>query len=184
MFAQDGDEIVVRVALVQEHGLAGGGRDLELPAEGAALQIARREVPEIVEPAFADGDDVGFARQRLQRGQGVDGEVGGVMRMHAGGGEQHAGMRARELDRLARAFLARAGHDDLRDAGGRGALQDGVAVGVEAVVREIGADVDQFHGSELEDPALAMADQQTTKINADAAERRTASDAARGSTNC
>ena len=58
MFAQDGDEVVVRVALVQEHGLAGGGGEFELPAESAALQIARGKVAKIVEPAFAHGDDV------------------------------------------------------------------------------------------------------------------------------
>ena len=68
------------------------------------------------------------------------------MRMHARRGKQHPGMRARELDRLARAFFARSRDDDLRNARGRGPLQDGVAVGVEAVVREVGADVDQFHG--------------------------------------
>ena len=58
VLAQDGDEILMRIALMQEHGLAGGGGDLELPAEGATLQVARGEVAEIVEPAFAHRDHV------------------------------------------------------------------------------------------------------------------------------
>jgi hypothetical protein len=93
MLAQDGEEIVVSVALVQEHRFARRGRELELPRERAALQIARREITEIVEPAFAHGDDVWVARERLQCRQGFGGQVRRVMRMHAGGGEQHARMR-------------------------------------------------------------------------------------------
>ena len=91
------------------------------------------------------------------------------------------GMRARELDRLARAFLARARHDDLHDAGGRGPLQDGVPVGVEAVVREVGADVDQFHQS-LSIQRLRWQTSSTTKITP-MPQSANSSDAARGSTN-
>jgi len=48
---------------------------------------------------------------------------------------------------LHRAVLARAGDDHLRDARMCGALHYGVAVGVEAVVGEIDADVDEFRRS-------------------------------------
>src|SRR5690606_30788766 len=49
------DEIVVRVALMQEHGLADARRELELRFERRALRITRREIAKVVEPAFADG---------------------------------------------------------------------------------------------------------------------------------
>ena len=54
-------------------------------------------------------------------------------------------MRPGERDGLAGAVLARAGDDHLRDARMCGALHYGVAVGVEAVVGEIDADIDELH---------------------------------------
>ena len=88
--------------------------------------------------------------ERLQRGQGVHGEVGSVMRMNAGRGKQYAGVRARKADSLPGAFFAGSRHDDLDNADGRGSLQDGGTVVIEAVVGEVGADVrNQFHGGKI-----------------------------------
>jgi hypothetical protein len=56
-------------------------------------------------------------------------------------------MRPRKPDGPGGAILARAGDDHLADARVRGALHDRVTVGVEAVVGEIDADVDEFRRS-------------------------------------
>ena len=102
-------------------------------------------------------------RQRFQGGQGLGSEIRGVMRMHAGGGEQHAGMRIRASSIALRVLSSLEPVTIIcATPAARGALHDGLAVGVEAVVREVDADVDQFHlrDSKLEDPAFAVADQQ------------------------
>ena len=65
MLAQDGDEILVRVALMQEHRLADPRGDLELTSERGALHVARREIAKVVEPAFAHRDDFGRLRRAL-----------------------------------------------------------------------------------------------------------------------
>ena len=73
----------------------------------------------------------------------------GMVRMHAGGGEQETGMRLGQRQRLRRMLAAGAGDHHLHHAGVARALQHRVAVVVEAVVGEVGADVDQFHAHSL-----------------------------------
>ena len=68
-------------------------------------------------------------------------ETVGVMRMNSGGGEQYARMRARKLCSVSTAFQIRAGHDHGRDADCASALDDLLAIGIEAAMSEIGADV-------------------------------------------
>src|SRR5690554_1097431 len=53
------DEALVRVALMQENGLPGRDRELELRDERVLLPVARREVAVEIESALADGDDFG-----------------------------------------------------------------------------------------------------------------------------
>jgi hypothetical protein len=65
--------------------------------------------------------------------------------VHAGRREQNCRMRAREVDGLPRAALARSRHDDLRDAGRARLRENGIAIGVKTVMREVGADVDELH---------------------------------------
>jgi hypothetical protein len=142
VLAQDGEKIVVRVALMQEHGLAGGGGDLELPDERTALQIARGEVAKIVQPAFSCRDHFAFSSQVLQLRECPLGQIGRMVRVHAGGGKQSSGMRARQLDGFAAAFHAGAGDDHLLHAGRGRPPHHRVAIGVETVVREVDADVD------------------------------------------
>src|SRR5689334_20078191 len=50
MLAQNRDEVLMRIALMEEHGLADTRRDFELASECGALRIARREVAEVIEP--------------------------------------------------------------------------------------------------------------------------------------
>ena len=81
------DELVVRVTLMQEHGLADFGGERELRSKGVALRIARGVVAEEVEPAFAYGDELRSRKQRAQRRPRVLVELGGVVRVYARGRE-------------------------------------------------------------------------------------------------
>ncbi len=47
-------------------GFAARGRELELRPERAPLRVARREIAEVVETAFADGDDLRVREQRAR----------------------------------------------------------------------------------------------------------------------
>src|SRR5688572_16868397 len=78
------DELLVCVALVQEHRFADLSRELELRREGASLRVAWRVVAEEIEAAFADGDELRCLEQRPQRRRRVRVELGGMMRVHAG----------------------------------------------------------------------------------------------------
>ena len=84
--------------------------------------------------------------QRTHLGIAFGGVLDGVVRMHPGGGEQHAGMGAGQRERLGRVFAAGAGDHHPGDTGRAGAREHGIAVVVEAVVGEVGADVDEGHG--------------------------------------
>ena len=145
----DRHEVGMRVALVQEQRLAGVDRDLQLAFEGLALRRARREVAEIVETALADGDDLRIREQRAHFGVAFLGVFDRVVRMHAGGGVEHTRVLLRQRQRFGRVFAAGAGNDQLRNAGRTCAFQHRVAIPVEAVVGEVGADVDELHAAIL-----------------------------------
>ena len=143
VLAQYGDEIIVRVALVQEHRLADLRGELELAVKRLLLRGARREVAEIVEPALADRDHFGNPcelRERLET-RGI--ELGGVVRVNSGGGEESPGMLACERQRAHAARERRAGDHHLHDAGRVGACDRGITIVIVAVVCEVDADVDQ-----------------------------------------
>jgi hypothetical protein len=142
-------EVGVRIALVQEHGLARVRGDLQLHLEGAPLRRARREIAEVIQAAFADRDDLGHCLQRAHLRVALGRVLGRVVRMHAGGREQFAGMRTRQLGGHRRMRAAGTGDDHAGHAGVAGALHHRVAVVVEAVVGEVGADVDELHGRSL-----------------------------------
>jgi len=59
-----------------------------LPVEGLPLRIARREIPEIVEPTFTDRHHLGLPREVLELGRARRGELGRMMRVNPGGGKQ------------------------------------------------------------------------------------------------
>src|SRR5580704_2069119 len=69
VLGEDGEEVLVRVALVQEHGFPYALRQLELAVESLALRGARGVVTEVVEPAFPDRDHPGCAREFLELAQ-------------------------------------------------------------------------------------------------------------------
>jgi hypothetical protein len=147
VFAQYRNEILVRLALMQKHRLAALGRQLQLPLERAQLRLARRQVAVVIQAAFPGGDHFGLRQQRAQRRQFGDRQLGGVMRMHARGCEQRARVAACEFDRRGAACHAGPGHEHLRDPVVARALDHRVAVAVETIVGQVGADVDPLHGA-------------------------------------
>ncbi len=143
MLAQNRDEIAVRVALVQKDGLAEPLGELQLAMERLLLRGVRREIAEVVETAFADGDHLGGACGLGKLDEPCVGEIGGVMGMDAGRGEQPTRVGAGEVDGIAAARTAGAGDDHLRHTGVPRARNDGVPVAVVAVVGQVDPDVDQ-----------------------------------------
>ncbi len=145
VLAQDGDEIGMRVALVQEYRLADARGELELAVKGLLLRGARGEVAEIIEPAFSHRDDLGMRASVLELARGAPRSSSrGVMRVNSGGGEESVRDAARASAMRARAARERrAGDHHLHDTGRARARDHRVAVGVVAVVREIDADVDE-----------------------------------------
>jgi hypothetical protein len=146
VLAQYGDEIIVRVALVQEHRLADLRGELELAVERLPLRGARREVAEIIEPALSDRDHLGNPRKLSERGKTRGIELGGVVRMNSRGSEESPGMLACESQRAHAARECRAGDDHLHDAGRVCPREHGITIAIVAVVSEVDADVDQRRG--------------------------------------
>ena len=141
VLAEDGDECIVCVALVKEHGQSRFDGEFELQPEDALLVLVRREIAEIVEPAFAGGADPGFVHQAAQFRHVRGVELARVMRVDAGRRAESPGIAAHDRDGGARAFERAAGDDHVADTGGHGRGHDGVPVVVEAVVGEVEADV-------------------------------------------
>ncbi len=67
------------------------------------------------------------------------------MRMHARGRVEKSAVIARELERRTAAARARARHDDAADAGLARTREHCVEILPEGFMREVCADIDQFH---------------------------------------
>src|SRR5690348_9854875 len=98
MLAQDGDEVRVGIALMQEYGLATTRCELQLTVKGLPLGALRGVVAIVVESTLTHGDDLRGDRQVAELRE-TRGQLGRVMRMHARGREQPASMLSRERDR-------------------------------------------------------------------------------------
>lgn len=142
--AQHFDEGGVRIALMQEYRLAKLDRQLELTPEGRDLCLVGREVSEIVEPAFADGGDFRRACERAQFRELRPVELVRVVRMHTGRATKALGGTLYELNRALRTFYGAARDDHPRDTDRFGARDHFVAIVIEAVMREVDADVDDW----------------------------------------
>ncbi len=136
-------EVGVRVALVQEDGLADPGGQLELVGEGTALVHGWREVAEVIEPALSGRADERVAELFLQRGKIGSGEFLGVMRMNAGRGAEQPRPGFADRDGAGIALHRAAGDHHADDAGVERPRDDLGAVVVVAVVGEVDADVDE-----------------------------------------
>ena len=144
MLTYDRNELRMRIALMQESGLAVLGGQFQLPVKGAPLRLARRKLAEVIEPAFARGADLRRSQQVAKQGQLRGFELQRVMRVHARRGANDRGKLARELDRSPRARQRGARHNQMFHAGRPGPLDHLRAVGIEAVVCEIDADINEF----------------------------------------
>src|SRR5580704_12156370 len=113
---QDGEKILVRITLVQEHGLAYSGGELELAVKRGLLNRPRRKVPEVIETTFPGGYDLRLPRELFEHAERVGGQLRCMVGMDAGGREQPARARACELERFLRPLDARPGHHHLYDA--------------------------------------------------------------------
>ena len=142
-------EIFVRIALMQEHRLAQASTaSSSCQRKASQLRVARREVTEVVEPAFADGDDFGLPRRGPQVPLSCAASRSvGVMRMNAAVQRKRAGSLRTRCDGGARARDRAAGDHHARDADVSGPPMTSLTIVVEAVVRQVDADVDELGGA-------------------------------------
>jgi hypothetical protein len=110
------------------------------------LRRARREVAKVVQPAFANRDDLRLRGERRELLQRLRIELRSVMRMDARRATKALRIAADEVDRRPRARQRAPGDHHAGHAGSRSALDHFGAIGVETVVGEIDADVDERGG--------------------------------------
>jgi hypothetical protein len=135
-------KVGVRIALVEEDGLAGLGRDFQLGDEGRALRFGRREIAEIVQAAFAGRNDLGQAQQVAQPRAGGDVEAQRMVGMYAGGARQVRGEGGRQSRRVAGTRQVCARDDLAPHAGFERACNHRVTIRCEAVVGEVRPNID------------------------------------------
>lgn len=143
---QDRDEIFVGVALMQEYRFAQRNRQLQLAAKCVALRVARREIPEIVEPAFTHCNDLRCSCQRGEFQPLLCLQLARMVGMDPGRTSKPLRMVAHEFDSGATAGNRTAGDDHSSDASVQRAFDDGIAIGIEAVVTQVQADIDECRG--------------------------------------
>lgn len=156
--AKDREEVGVRVALMEEHRFMKVSSQLQLFPERRALRIGRREVAEVVETAFSHRDHFRLRCHLRQLRQRVVIELCGVMRVHSSRTPESVRIPSHQVDGGARAGDRAAGNHHARHAGRLSPSDHFSAVAVEAVVREVDADVDEFvQGSlRLKQPVLSF----------------------------
>jgi hypothetical protein len=140
---QQGEEVFVRVALMQEDRLPQACGELQVPAKGVELRGSRREIAEVVEAAFADRRHLGRLRECRELLSLRFIEIRRVMRMHSGCSAEAFRFLSRERDGRTRAVDRATGHDHARHPDRRSSLEHFVAIEVVAVVCQIDADVDE-----------------------------------------
>ncbi len=117
--AQRGDQLGVRVAVVQDDGQIQLARQAELRDQRLVLHVSWGEVAIEVQPNLADGDDGRSAGQRALLGQGLRREGRRVVRVGADGGEDAAGVVRRQRQRVAARLHIDTGHDQPPHAVGK-----------------------------------------------------------------
>ena len=86
IIGQDGNDVFIGVATVNDQGFVEFLRQFHLFAEVFPLQILWRIVFEIVETRLTDGDHFGMLQEVAQFRVGFVGDVFDIVRMDAGGG--------------------------------------------------------------------------------------------------
>jgi hypothetical protein len=136
-------KIGVGIALMQEDRLADYSRELQLAMECLLLYGARRQIAEIIEPAFAYRDHLRKYCKLPQLRQQLVRELFCMVRVYARGRKQPPRMSTSHLNSFTSTGSARASYHHLHHASGQRACNDRVTIGIEAVVSEIDTDIDQ-----------------------------------------
>ena len=129
------------IAIVNEDRAPKARREFELCLENGVLNRRCRVISIEVETGLADCANVLRVRHTREFVEPCTGRARGIVRMYANGARQSRVTRAQRDSRRARVDI-RAGDDDTFDAGIGGAFEHNVEVGAEALVGQVGADVD------------------------------------------
>jgi len=143
---EEGEAVVEGVAAMDDEGEVAACGEVELPFEGVALCGAGGVVIVIVESGFADGDNVAGEGEGFDLATDVGGGAVGFVGVDSDGGAEEVGMGAGECECGGAGFESCTDGDDARKSGGAGALKDGVEVGGEAGVVEVGVGVYEHGG--------------------------------------
>ena len=141
----DGEEPLVRIALVKKHGHSQPRRELEVGLERPFLIRARREVAIEVEPGLSDGDDLGLRGQSFQSRRARRAPLPRVVRVDPRGGEQRPRRGPGDAERGHALRLARTGDHDLRNPCIARSGEHLLAVAIERLVAQIRTDIDEIH---------------------------------------
>jgi hypothetical protein len=141
---QDRRDVGVGLPGVDDCGLAGITRQLELPLKHGALNGTGGMVVVVVEADLAAGHDPRIAEHSAQPASRVIGPGAGIVGMHAGSGGD-AGIPGRQLQPQRRRGLGLADHDEVPDPAGPRPRDHLGAIGREGLIAEVAVRVDK-HG--------------------------------------
>jgi hypothetical protein len=144
VLSQNGDEVIMRIALMQKDRLADARGDLELSRERGSLHVAGRKIPKVIEPAFSNRNDFGLAGETFELVRDFVRQLGGVVWVDARGCEQPAWMLVSQRYGSSGAFGAGTRDDHLHHARRGRTGHYRLAIAVITVVREVDSDVDQY----------------------------------------
>ncbi len=136
-------DLVVRIAVVNDHRQGAIGSESQLACQRLALNVRWRQVAEEVEPDLSHRRAARIGRQRLELGPSARIDGHGVVRMHADRRLDQRRMPLGQRECLRRRRQIPPGDQDALDARLHRTFDDGLAVGVESLVLEVAVRVDQ-----------------------------------------
>jgi hypothetical protein len=128
---------------MKKHWLADGDSKLELSPERIELSLTRREIPEVIQAAFADCNNLRSSCQLREIGKSLAIEVRCMVRMNARGATITIRVFFNELDRGASARDRTACNQQVLHTDVRCPSNHCVSIGIEAVMGEIDSDIDE-----------------------------------------
>jgi hypothetical protein len=133
----------VRITLMQEYRLTALGRYFQLCFKGLPLVAGGCVIPAIVQTTFANRHGPWIRKHGLQTTDGLGREFGCVMRVDTGGRPNGARPLCGQPQCRFTAGNRGTGRDEARDTIAGSAHENFVQVMDEALVREVGPDIDQ-----------------------------------------
>jgi hypothetical protein len=141
MLGQDGGDVIIGSARVDDRRQARLRRDHELRLEGAALFLAGRVIVVVIETGFTDGHNPAVLRQAAKPVAGIRIPSARIMRVNTGGDRQAGLPRGKRQSDLG-VGVRLAYHHNASKARSPGTLQDGGAIRVEGWIGEMAVGVD------------------------------------------